>query len=136
MTKTPTKQYFADALADQQGFMRFLRLMPNNINTCKLIEETLAENGYEYIVNIPGYKKQQRAKYITNRNNRTKRMYIVVWNDCTYDYATLNASVLNIPCFYDIFPCTYVTSRNAEEATLQVIEALKQHTEQYKEEEQ
>lgn len=133
MNKASDKQYFVDVLADQQGFMHFLRLMPNNINTCKLIEETLAENGYEYVVNIPGYKKQQRAKYITNRNNRTKRMYIVVWNDCTYDYATLNAGVLNIPCFYDIFPCTYVTSRDAKEATLQAIEALKQHTEQYKE---
>lgn len=133
MNKAPTKQYFADALADQQGFMRFLRLMPNNINTCKLIEHTLTENGYEYVVNIPGYKKQQRAKYITNRNNRTRRMYIVVWNDHTYDYAAVGANILNIPCFYDTFPCTYVTSRNAEEATLQAIEVLKQHTEQYKE---
>lgn len=133
MNKAPDKQYFADAIADQQGFMRFLRLMPNNINTCKLIEHTLIENGYEYVVNILGYKKQQRAKYITNRNNRTKRMYIVVWNDCTYDYATLNADTLNISCFYDIFPCTYVTSRNAVKATLQVVEALKQHNEQYKE---
>lgn len=131
MRKEPDKQYFADAIADQQGFMRFLRLMPNNINTCKLIEHTLAENGYEYVVNIPSYKKQQRAKYITNRNNRTKRMYIVVWNDRTYDYANLNADTLNIPCFYDIFPCTYVTSRNAVEATLQAIEALKQHNGQY-----
>lgn len=132
MNKTPNKQYFADAIADQRGFMRFLRLMPNNLNTCKLIEKTLAEDGYEYVVNIPDYK-QQRAKYITNRNNRTKRMYIVVWNDHTYDYATLNAGTLNIPCFYDIFSCTYVTSRNAIEATLQAIEALKQHNKQYKE---
>nr|DAF41245.1 MAG TPA: hypothetical protein [Caudoviricetes sp.] len=133
MNKTPTKQYFADALADQQGVIRFLRLMPNNINTCKLIEHTLTENGYEYVVNIPGYKKQQQAKYITNRNIRTKRMYIVVWNDCTYDYATINAGALNIPCFYNIFPCTYVTSRNVVEATLQAIEVLKHHNEQCKE---
>ena len=129
MNKTPTEQYFADVLADQQGFLRCLRLMPNNINTCKLIEHTLAENGYEYYDST----KARRAKYITNRNNRTKRMYIVVWNDRTYDYATLNAGTLNIPCFYDIFPCTYVISRNAVEATLQAIEALKQHNKQCKE---
>lgn len=36
MNKTPTKQYFADALADQDGFLTCLRLMPNNVDTCKL----------------------------------------------------------------------------------------------------
>lgn len=127
MRKEPDKQYFADALADQQGFMRFLRLMPNNINACKLIEETLEDNGYEYY----DPTKARRAKYITNRNNRTRRMYIVIWSDHTYDYYDIAANVLDIEHFNLHFPCTYVTSRNAEEATLQAIEALKQHNGQY-----
>lgn len=129
MNKTSTKQYFIDALADQDGFITCLRLMPNNIDTCKLIEQTLEDNDYKYY----DPTKAHRAKYITNRNNRTRRMYIVIWNDLTYDYCDIAANMLDIEHFNRRFPCTYVTSRNAEEATLQAIEALKQHTEQYKE---
>lgn len=129
MNKTPTEQYFADALADQNDFMRFLRLMPDNINTCKLIEHTLEDNGYEYY----DPTKACRAKYITNRNNRTRRMYIVIWSDQTYDYYDIAANCLYVEHFNRHFPCTYVTSRNAVKATLQVVEALKQHNEQYKE---
>ena len=129
MNKTPTEQYFADALADQQGFLCCLRLMPNNINTCKLIEETLEDNGYEYYEPT----KARRAKYITNRNNRTRRMYIVIWSDHTYDYCDVGASILDIEHFNLHFHYAYVTSRNAKKATLQVIKAFKQHNEQYKE---
>lgn len=129
MNKVPTEQYFVDALADQDGILRCLRLMPNNINTCKLIEQTLEDNGYEYY----DPTKARRAKYITNRNNRTRRMYIVIWSDRTYDYYGIAANVQDIEHFNQHFPCTYVTSRNAKEATLQAIEALNQRTEQYKE---
>lgn len=103
--------------------------MPNNINTCKFIEQTLEDNDYEYYDST----KARRAKYITNRNNRTRRMYIIIWSDLTYDYYDIAANVLDIEHFNRHFPCTYVTSRNAKEATLQAIEALRQHTEQYKE---
>lgn len=127
MNKAPTKQYFADALADQQSILKCLRLMPNNINTCKLIEQTLEDNDYEYYDST----KARRTKYITNRNNRVRRMYIVIWSDLTYDYYDIAANVLDIEHSNQHFPCTYVTSRNAEEATLQAIEALKQHNEQY-----
>jgi hypothetical protein len=129
MRKELDKQYFADAIADQQGFLRCLRLMPNNINTCKLIERTLEDNDYEYY----DPTKARRAKYITNRNNRTRRMYIVIWSDHTYDYYDVAANVLDIEHFNRHFPYAYVTSRNAVEATLQVIKAFKQHNEQYKE---
>lgn len=129
MGKEPDKQYFIDALADQNNFPKCLRLMPNNINTCKLIEETLEDNGYEYYEPT----KARRANYITNRNNRTRRMYIVIWSDQTYDYYDVAANLLDIEHFNRHFPCVYVTSRNAVEATLQAIEALKQHNEQYKE---
>lgn len=132
MNKAPTKQYFVDALADQNDFLVCLRLMPNNIDTCKLIEDTLENNGYEFCC----VSKARRAKYITNRNNRARRMYIVIWSDHTYDYYDIIADMLGTEHFNQHFPCTYVTSRNAVEATLQAIEALKQRTEQYKEEEQ
>lgn len=136
MNKTSDKQYFVDALADQDGFLACLRLMPNNINTCKLIEETLKRAGYQFVITLPGYQEQQRAKHITNRNNRARRMYIAIWSDHTYDYSTVDASILAYSNSDYTFPCAYLTSRDAKEATLQAIEALKQHTEQYKEEEQ
>ena len=128
MNKTPDKQYFVDALAEQQDCPKRLRLIPNNIDTCKLIEETLEDYGYEYYEPT----KERRAKYITNRNNRAKRMYILIWSDCTYNYYNVNANCLQIEQFNKHFPCTYVTRRNAKEATLQALEAFKQ----YKEEEQ
>ena len=128
MNKTPDKQYFVDALAEQQDYPKRLRLIPNNIDTCKLIEETLEDYGYEYYEPT----KERRAKYITNRNNRAKRMYILIWSDCTYNYYNVNANCLQIEQFNKHFPCTYVTRRNAKEATLQALEAFKQ----YKEEEQ
>ena len=128
MNKTPDKQYFVDALAEQQDYPKRLRLIPNNIDTCKLIEETLEDYGYEYYEPT----KERRAKYITNRNNRAKRMYILIWSDCTYNYYNVNANCLQIEQFNKHFPCTYVTRRNAKEATLQALEAFKQ----YKEDEQ
>lgn len=128
MNKTPDKQYFVDSLAKQQGYLKCLHLMPNNIHTCKLIEETLEDNDYEYYEPT----KERRTKYITNRNNRVRRMYIVIWNDLTYDYYNVGANWLQIEQFNQHFPGAYVTSRNAKQATLQALEAFKQ----YKEEEQ
>lgn len=125
MNKTPDKQYFVDSIAEQQGYPKCLRLMPNNIDTCKLIEETLEDNGYEYCYS----SKERRAKYITNRNNRARRMYIVIWSDHTYDYYDVDACWLHSEEFNKYFPCTYITYRNAKEATLQAIEAFKQHKE-------
>lgn len=126
MNKTPDKQYFVDALAEQNSYPKCLRLMPNNIDTCKLIEETLEDNGYEYYDDT----KACRAKYITNRNNRTRRMYIVIWSDRTYGYYNVDANWLQTEQFKQHFPCTYVTYRNAKEATLQALEAFKQHKEE------
>ena len=125
MNKTPDKQYFVDSLAEQNGYPKCLRLMPNNINTCKLIEDTLEDYGYEYYDDT----KVHRAKYITNRNNRVRRMYIVIWSDRTYDYYNVDANWLQTEQFKQHFPCTYVTYRNAKEATLQAFEAFKQHEE-------
>ena len=126
MNKAPTKQYFVDALAEQQGYPKCLRLMPNNIDTCKLIEETLEDYGYEYYEPT----KERRAKYITNRNNRVRRMYIVIWSDYTYDYYNVYANWLQTEQFNQYFPGAYVTRRNAKEATLQALEAFKQHKEE------
>lgn len=126
MNKTPDRQYFVDSLAEQQGYPKCLRLMPNNIDTCKLIEETLEDYGYEYYEPT----KERRAKYITNRNNRVRRMYIVIWSDRTYDYYNVDANWLQTEQFNQYFPCTYVTRRNAKEATLQALEAFKQHKEE------
>ena len=124
MNKTPDKQYFIDALAEQQGYPKCLRLMPNNIDTCKLIEETLEDYGYEYC--YYDTTKERRAKYITNRNNRARRMYIVIWSDYTYDYYNVDANWLQTEQFNQYFPGAYVTRRNAKEATLQALEAFKQ----------
>ena len=126
MNKTPDKQYFVDALAEQNGYPKCLRLMPNNIDTCKLIEETLEDYGYEYYDDT----KARRAKYITNRNNRVRRMYIVIWSDRTYDYYNVDANWLHSEQFNQYFPGAYVTYRNAKEATLQALEAFKQHEEE------
>ena len=128
MRKTPDKQYFVDALAEQQGYPKCLRLMPNNIDTCKLIEETLENYGYEYC--YYDTTKTRRAKYITNRNNRVRRMYIVVWSDRTYDYYNVDANWLQTEQFNQYFPGAYVTRRNAKKATLQALEAFKQHKEE------
>lgn len=127
MNKTPDRQYFVDALAEQQGYPKCLRLMPNNIDTCKLIEETLEDYGYEYC--YYDTTKERRAKYITNRNNRVRRMYIVIWSDRAYDYYNVDANWLQTEQFNQHFPCAYVTRRNAKEATLQALEAFKQHME-------
>lgn len=130
MNKTPTKQYFEEVLANQQeGYSKFIRLMPNNINTCKLIEQTLEDNGYRYIINSPSWKEQDRDKYITNRNNRTKLIYVIVWSDYMFNYNNIHATLINNEYFAQGWSCTYVTSRNVKEATLQVIEALKQYKE-------
>ena len=126
MNKTPDKQYFVDSLAKQQDYLKCLRLMPNNIDTCKLIEETLEDYGYEYYEPT----KERRAKYITNRNNRVKRMYIIIWSDHTYDYYNVDANLIQIEQFNQYFPGAYVTRRNAKEATLQALEAFKQHKEE------
>lgn len=126
MNKTPDRQYFVDSLAEQNGYPKCLRLMPNNIDTCKLIEETLEDYGYEYYEPT----KELRAKYITNRNNRVRRMYIVIWSDRTYDYYSVDANWLHTEQFNQHFPCAYVTRRNAKEATLQALEAFKQHKEE------
>ena len=128
MRKTPDKQYFVDALAEQQGYPKCLRLMPNNIDTCKLIEETLEDYDYEYC--YYDTTKTRRAKYITNRNNRVRRMYIVVWSDRTYDYYNVDANWLQTEQFNQYFPGAYVTRRNAKKATLQALEAFKQHKEE------
>lgn len=128
MNKRPDKQYFVDALAEQQGYPKCLRLMPNNIDTCKLIEDTLEDYGYEYC--YYDTTKTRRAKYITNRNNRVRRMYIVVWSDRTYDYYNVDANWLQTEQFNQYFPGAYVTRRNAKEATLQALEAFKQHKEE------
>lgn len=124
MNKRPDKQYFVDALAEQQGYPKCLHLMPNNIDSCKLIEETLEDYGYECCTT-----ESRRAKYITNRNNRVRRMYIVIWSDYTYDYYNVDANWLQTEQFKQYFPGAYVTYRNAKEVTLQALEAFKQHKE-------
>lgn len=125
MNKTPDKQYFVDAVAEQKDYpLKRLRLMPTNINTCKLIEETLENNGY-----VCCATESRRVKYIANRNNRVRRMYIVIWSDHTYNYYAVAANVLHIEQFNKHFHCAYVTYHNAKEATLQALEAFKQHKE-------
>ena len=57
-------------------------------------------------------------------------MYIVVWSDRTYDYYNVDANWLQIEQFNQYFPGAYVTRRNAKEATLQALEAFKQHKEE------
>ena len=57
-------------------------------------------------------------------------MYIVIWSDYTYDYYNVDANWLQTEQFNQYFPGAYVTRRNAKEATLQAIEAFKQHKEE------
>lgn len=132
MNKALTKQYFTSVVANQDGILHFIRMMPNNITTCKLIEQTLEDNGYEYIVGSPSYKEKRRAEYITNRNDRARRMYIVIWSDCAYDYNAIDMDMLANPYSDFTFPCTYLTSRNAKKATLQVIEVLNRFEEEHR----